>query len=141
MKSLLNLVMILCLVGCEYETAPEDLVPGSAGPAEMSCEDSLTWTDSDGNPCSAFAALQEYCPGIAGAEANCPVSCGICEPVQMVCADSSTWTDTDGNPCSAFAALQEYCPEIAGAQDNCPVSCGLCVPEVADSTPEPELEL
>ena len=139
MKGYMILFVVLGLLGCEYETTPEDLVPGS-GAAASSCEDSLTWTDSDGNPCSAFAALQEYCPGIAGAEANCPVSCGICEPVQMVCADSLTWTDSDGNPCSAFAALQEYCSGIAGAQDNCPVSCGLCVPEVADSTPEPGLE-
>ena len=79
MKGYMILFVVLGLLGCEYETTPEDLVPGS-GAAASSCEDSLTWTDSDGNPCSAFAALQEYCSGIAGAQDNCPVSCGLCVP-------------------------------------------------------------
>ena len=139
MKGLLNLAMILCLVGCEYETAPEDLVPGSgsaATNAASSCEDNQVWTDTDGNPCSAFAELQEYCSVVAGAEANCPVSCGLCVPAPAndtrssepggLCADNPSWTDSDGNPCSAFAALQEFCSQIVGAADNCPLSCGLC---------------
>ncbi len=79
MKVLLGFFVVLGLMGCEYETTSADLVPGTGGSSATLCEDSSTWTDTGGNPCSAFADLQEYCPEVTGAESNCPASCGLCD--------------------------------------------------------------
>lgn len=92
MRILIGLMVTFVLVGCGYkkETIPSAGCTSTADCSEgefcafngtndsADCEDNPTWVDTAGNPCSDFVSAQGYCSMVAGAEANCPASCGLC---------------------------------------------------------------
>jgi len=80
--------------------------------------------------------------GFAALQANCPLSCGVCDPN---CTDTEGWLDGDGYSCADWAqdynndgildchsGNEEYTTPNIGAegvaalQANCPKSCGVC---------------